>query len=149
MCFKSAIILKDRVFVPDYDSHTDMLEELGIEEKNAENLLVRAELIPLNNDMFSDISTWNFKTDQNIIPDWFVEEVDKQRMIEAVKAWAAEHIFVGKNNFEIKSGVAYLQNCKGVTAWNNSTVTAWDNSTVTYQRDDFKLVHVSEEGEQE
>lgn len=31
MCrMKLAIILKDRVFIPDYDSHTQMLEELGI-----------------------------------------------------------------------------------------------------------------------
>ena len=28
MCkLKSAIILKDRVFIPDYDSHTDMLKD--------------------------------------------------------------------------------------------------------------------------
>lgn len=28
MCrLKSGIILKDRIFVPEYDSHTDMLEE--------------------------------------------------------------------------------------------------------------------------
>ena len=41
MCkMKSAIILKDRVFIPDYDSHTKMLEELGIEDtkQNAEKL---------------------------------------------------------------------------------------------------------------
>jgi len=45
---KSGIILKDRVFVPDQDHHTDMLQELGIEDtrKNAETLFVRAELVP-------------------------------------------------------------------------------------------------------
>ena len=33
MCqLKSGIILKNRVFVPEYDSHTAMLEELGIED---------------------------------------------------------------------------------------------------------------------
>ena len=49
MCrFKSGLILKDRVFVPNGDSHTDMLEELEIEdtERNASNLFVRAELYP-------------------------------------------------------------------------------------------------------
>lgn len=36
MCqMKSAIILKDRVFIPDYDSHSDMLKELGIEDTKA------------------------------------------------------------------------------------------------------------------
>ena len=49
MCkLKSAIILKDRVFVPDYDSHDKMLKELGIKDtrENAERLFVRAELSP-------------------------------------------------------------------------------------------------------
>ena len=33
MCrLKSGIIFKDRIFVPEYDSHTEMLEELGIED---------------------------------------------------------------------------------------------------------------------
>ena len=33
MCkLKSAIILKERIFMPDYDSHSDMLEELGIND---------------------------------------------------------------------------------------------------------------------
>ena len=33
MCkLKSAIILKDRIFVPEYDSHSEMLEELGIND---------------------------------------------------------------------------------------------------------------------
>ena len=34
MCkLKSAIILKDRIFIPEYDSHSDMLKELGIVER--------------------------------------------------------------------------------------------------------------------
>ena len=87
MCrMKSAIILKDRVFIPDYDSHTDMLNELGIEDnrKNAETLFVRAELIPKNNDVFSPIYEWSFHVDQDIRPDWFVENYEKERMINAV-----------------------------------------------------------------
>lgn len=48
MCrFKSGIILKDRVFIPDYDSHSDMLDELGIEDtkQNAEKLFIRAVIL--------------------------------------------------------------------------------------------------------
>ena len=59
MCrFKSGIILKDRVFIPDYDSHTDMLEELKIAdtEDNAERLLVRAELVTPVDDVFLPVS---------------------------------------------------------------------------------------------
>ena len=58
MCkLKSAIILKDRIFIPDYDSHGKMLEELGIEDTkaNAQRLFVRAELSPIDGDVFSPI----------------------------------------------------------------------------------------------
>ena len=49
MCkLKSGIILKDRVYIPDHDHHTQMLDELKIKDtrENAERLFVRAELLP-------------------------------------------------------------------------------------------------------
>jgi len=129
--FKSGIILKDRVFVPDYDHHTDMLEELGIEDNwtNAETKFIRVELIPPNNDMFSPIETWKFNVDQDILPDWYVKEVDRDRMVSAVKGWAKEHIFIDKSDFTIGEGTYYLKNCKRV-ACHSSTVKAYDSSTV-------------------
>ena len=134
MCmFKSGIILKDRVFVPDYDSHTEMLEELKIADtrNNAEKLFVRAELIPKNGDIFSSVDDWEFRVDQDIIPDWFVKNYEEQRMKGAVKKWAESHIYIGVDDLKLpKKGVYYLKNCKRVTC-ENSTVTAWGNSTVT------------------
>lgn len=58
MCqFKSAICLKDRVFVPDYDSHSKMLEELHIEDDfvHASKVFVRVELVPEDGDKTSDV----------------------------------------------------------------------------------------------
>ncbi len=69
MCkLKSGIILKDRVFIPDHDSHTDMLGELGIDdtETNAKRLFVRAELSPKDGDIFSPIDTWEFNVDRRM-----------------------------------------------------------------------------------
>lgn len=133
MCqFKSGIIMKDSVYIGDFDSHTDMLEYLKIEDiqKNAETKVIRAELIPKNNDVFSDIETWEYKVDQDIVPDWYIPNYDKERMIQAVKEWAKEHIHVGKSYFKIIGSIHYLKDCKNVEACNNSTVEAWDNSTV-------------------
>ena len=141
MCkFKSAIILKDRVFIPDYDSHSDMLDELKIDDTraNAERLFIRAELYPKDDDVFSDIDTWVFNVDQDIKPEWFVDEVDKARMVTAVKEWAKTHIYVGVNGLKIEGGKGYyIKDCKNVeivdatvTAWNSSTVKACDSSTV-------------------
>ena len=133
MCkFKSAIILKDRVFIPDYDHHTDMLEELGIADtrENAERVFVRAELIPANGDVFSNIDDWYFNVDQDIQPEWFVAEYEKQRMIEAVKGWAKTHIHIGIDGLKIESGENHhIKDCKNVVV-KNSTVKAWGNSTV-------------------
>lgn len=60
MCkLKSAIILKNKIFMPDYDSHSAMLEELKIKDDylGASKTFVRAELSPKNGDVFSDIDT--------------------------------------------------------------------------------------------
>ena len=151
MCrLKSGIILKDRIFVPSHDGHTDMLAELKLEDThaNAETLFVRAELSPADSDVFTDPSTWVFRVDQDIRPDWFVEEYERERFVEEVRKWWEAHVFIGKDDLELSDGnTYYLKDCKRavllenatvtargnstVTARGNSTVTAWGNSTVT------------------
>lgn len=126
MCkMKSAIILKDRIFIPDYDSHSDMLKELGIEdtEKNAAMLFVRAELSPKNGDVFTPIDEWIFKVDQDIKPDWFVESYEKERMIQAVKEWAKNRIHIGIDGLEINSGANhYIKDCKNVEIYGSASI---------------------------
>ena len=142
MCrFKSAIILKDRVFITDVDSHTELLEQLKIADtrENAEKLFVRAELYPENNDVFSNINNWVFNVDQDILPEWFVREYDKQRMAEAVKKWAVNHIYIDQENIEVSETTAYLKNCKNVYAYDNSKVYAYGNSKV-YAYDNSTVV---------
>ena len=115
MCrFKSGIILKDRVFIPDYDSHENMLKELKIEdtEDNAKRLFVRAELVPPNDDVFAPVSEWKYHVDQDILPDWYVAEVDEQRTREAVAEWAKEHIHVGEKIEKINSGTHWIKDCE-------------------------------------
>jgi len=126
MCqMKSGLILKDKIFLPDYDSHTDMLDELGIEdnEKNASSKFIRAELYPKNGDVFSPIETWIFHVDQDILPDWYVPKYDEERMRKAVKDWAKDHIHVGVNGLKISSGSNhYIKDCKDVEICDSATV---------------------------
>ena len=133
MCkLKSGIILKDSVFVPNYDSHTDMLEELKIKDtrKNAERLFVRAEFYPKEN-IFSDVNKWIYHVDQDILPEWYVEEVDKDRFIKAVKEWHKKHVLVGVDGITLSGGdTYYIKDCKNVVVKNDSTVEAYGNSTV-------------------
>ncbi|MEE0839489.1 MAG: hypothetical protein U0L72_02930, partial [Acutalibacteraceae bacterium] len=126
MCkMKSGLILKDRIFIPDYDSHTDMLEELGIEDnrRNAETLFVRAELYPKNGDVFSPIDTWIYHVDQDILPDWYVEKFDEERVRKAVKEWAKDRIHIGVDGLKISSGANhYIKDCKDIEIYGSATV---------------------------
>ena len=141
MCkLKSAIILKDRIFMPDYDSHSTMLDELGINDDylGASKKFVRVELSPADGDVFTDIDGWELTVDQDIRPEWFSEDEYKPKMVAAVKEWAKTHIHIGVDGLKITAGENYyIKNCKNVevinstvTARGNSTVTARENSTV-------------------
>lgn len=135
MCrLKSGIILKNRVFVPEYDSHTEMLEELGIKDDylNASKTFVRVELSPANGDVFSDIDTWELTVDQDITPEWYDEETYKPQVVEAVKAWAKDHIHIGVDDLKISAGRNhYIKDCKDVLIYGNATVeNIYDNATV-------------------
>ena len=146
MCkLKSAIILKDKIFMPDYDSHSKMLEELGITDDyiNASKVFVRAELSPENEDIFSDIDGWKFSVDQDITPEWFDEKDCAERMRNTVKEWAKTHIFIGQNGLAISHGEnIFIKDCKNVDIYGkamvkyicgNTTVkNIYDSATVEY-----------------
>ena len=141
MCkLKSCIVLKDRIFCPDYDSHDKMLSELKIKDtrKNAEILFVRVELSPMDGDVFSPVNTWRMKVDQDILPDWWVAEAEEPRVREAVAEWAKDHIFCDTKNLVLKNGTYYLKNSSAelrenssATLWENSSAELWENSRAT------------------
>ena len=134
MCkLKSAIVLKDRIFIPDYDSHSKMLDELGIKDDylGASKKFVRVELSPLDGDPFSDIEKWELTVDQDIVPEWFSKEECKPKMIESVKAWAKGHIHIGVNGLKIENGENhYIKDCKDVTVSGSASVEAWGSASV-------------------
>ena len=135
MCqLKSCLVLKDRVFCPDYNSHQSMLEELGIEDDylHASKTLVRVEFTPPDNtkSLMEPLDRWTLKVDQDIVPEWWDEKADRQRVEEAVEIWRKGHVFTeGKHS--VKAGKVYAYGNAIVTACNDATVTAYDNATVT------------------
>ena len=111
--------------MPDYDSHSKMLDELGITDDyfNASKVFVRAELSPKNEDVFSDIDGWEFSVDQDITPEWFDEKDCAERMRKAAKEWANTHIFVGQNELKISQGEnIFIKDCKNVDIRGDATV---------------------------
>ena len=137
MCMlKSGIVLKNKIFVPEYDSHTRMLEELGIKDDylNASKTFVRVELSPIDGNVFSDIDTWKLRVDQDITPEWYDEDTYKPQVVEAVKKWAKDHVHIDVDNLEISAGEGhYIKGCKNVVIYGNATVKyICGNATVKY-----------------
>ena len=146
MCrFRSGIILKTRCVIAqeENDSHSDLLESMGIEDtaENAMRVFVRAELLPPKNEWWTNPDTWKVNIDQDITPDWFDE--DKERYITefraVVKAWWKDHVLIDQKVDELTSGYYRLKRCKVKELLNdvkvlcdNSTVSRmYDNSTVS------------------
>ena len=132
MCqFKSAICLKDRVYVPDHDHHDDMLSELGIDDDylHASKTFVRVELSPTDGDKTSDVMGWKLKVDQDITPDWWDESVGAQRIKDAVKEWCDKHI-LREGTHVVKEGIWYAYDSATVNAYGSATVYAYDSATV-------------------
>ena len=147
MCkLKSAIILKDRIFMPDYDSHSKMLEELKITDDyfNASKVFVRAELAPENGDVFSNIDDWKLEVDQDITPEWFDEKDCTERMRKAVKEWANIHIFIGQNDLKISHGEnIFIKDCKNVDIYGKAMVKyICGNTTVENISDNAKVERI-------
>lgn len=124
MCqFKSAICLKDRVFVPDYDSHSKMLEELDIEDDfvHASKVFVRVELVPEDGDKTTDVDEWKLNVDQDVLPDWWDKNDYLPRIKAAVKAWCDIHIL--RNGAHIvRDGIWYVYGSASVMACDNACV---------------------------
>ena len=132
MCnFKSALCLKDRVFVPDYDSHDQMLAELKIPDDfaHASKVFVRVELSPADGDPTSDPMGWRIRIGQDILPDWFVHEIDEQRVKVAIADWCKVHV-LREGTHEVHEGKWIATGSSNVVALDSSNVEAWDSSNV-------------------
>ena len=134
MCqLKSCLVLKDRVYCPDYDSHQDMLEKLGIKDDylGASKTFVRVELTPPDGvqSLIEPLSSWTLKVDQDVTPEWWDAEADRQRVEEAVEAWRREHVFA-EGEHSISAGIVYAFGSATVKAFGSATVKAFDSATV-------------------
>ena len=119
MCrFKSGIILKTRCVIAQGsdDSHSDLLEEIGMDDttQNAMTKFVRAELLPPNDEWWTDPDTWAVNIDQDIVPDWFDEDRDRyiEEFREAIKQWWEVHVLVDKTIDKLSGGYYRLKRCE-------------------------------------
>ena len=134
MCqLKSCLVLKDRVYCPDYDSHQDMLDKLGIKDDylGASKTFVRVELLPPDGvqSLMEPLDRWTLKVDQDVTPEWWDKKAYRQRVEEAVEAWRGEHVFADGEH-EVTDGVYYALGSATVEAYGSATVEAYGSATV-------------------
>ena len=132
MCrFKSCLILKDRVYVPDHDSHEIMLEELNIKDtfENEASIFARAEIYPEDGDIFSDVTGWKMRVDQDILPEWYVPEIDESRAKVAVAEWMKNHT-ISEGEQEVRDGVLIAYGRATVEACGRAKIMACGSATV-------------------
>lgn len=95
MCnFKSGIILKNKVVLAPEgnESHSNLLESLNIEDNhmNASKVFVRAELTPPDGNKAKPVGEWNYRVDQDIVPDWY--ETDPGRYENEMREAVTEYM---------------------------------------------------------
>ena len=134
MCqLKSCLVLKDRVYCPDYDSHQDMLDKLGIKDDylGASKTFVRVELTPPDGmrSLMEPLDRWTLKVDQDVTPEWWDEKADRQRVEEAVEVWRREHVFA-EGEHSISTGIVYALSSARVEACGSARVEAYESATV-------------------
>lgn len=132
MCqLKSCLVLKDRIYCPDYDSHDQMLNELQIADtiKNAESLFVRVELFPPYGNLLVPLEGWRLRVDQDVLPGWWDKDYYEPLVRAEVKKWVDEHlIYSGKRT--ITKGTYYALNDAEIVAENNSIIHAFNHAKV-------------------
>lgn len=140
MCrLKSCLVLKNRVFCPAYDSHQDMLKELGIEdnETNAMKTFVRVELTPPEaiSNYFDDkyftslqapLSEWKLVVDQDLLPDWWEPAIYRYAIEKEVQKWLNKYVLINqKDKAIVGNGYTdryYLYNCKYISLINTNSL---------------------------
>ena len=142
MCqLKSCLVLKDRVFCPDYNSHQHMLKELNIEDNylHASKTFVRVELLPPDGvkSLIEPLDRWTLKVDQDITPEWWDAEADWQRVEEVVEIWRKKHVFTEGEHivrteevYAFGNAIVRAHDCAKIYAFSKATVIAYGNTTV-------------------
>jgi hypothetical protein len=112
MCqVKSAIVLKDRIYMPlDENSHNKMLEDLKIKDNSRTPNFVRIEYVPKDGDVFNHKpENWQLNVDQDYLPDWFVKEETEEQMKKKIHEWFNARFIIDQEVEKIESGLWYMK----------------------------------------
>lgn len=132
--FRSGIILENRCVISqeENDKYKDILNSVGIEdtEENAMSMFVKVQLLPPNDEWWTDPDTWVIRIGQNFLPDWFkrYRELYLAEFRAEVKEWWKQHVLVNQKIDELTNGYYWLKRCKVGKLGKNVKVLCNDSS---------------------
>jgi len=88
MCkFASFVLTKENVYwLPKDESHENIIKEFKLVELfGGKPQIVRVEITP-NKETIGELDTWQFKIDQDILPDWYDQDTDELRTRAALRS---------------------------------------------------------------
>ena len=91
----SFVVTKDRVYwSKSSDSHEDIIKENDLEESNirSEIQFVRVEICPPGGDFRMPLEKWRYKTDQDLLPEWYVESEEEKRVRAVLPDWLKSNV---------------------------------------------------------
>ena len=124
----SFVVTKDRVYwSKSSDSHEDIIKENDLEESNirSEIQFVRVEICPPGGDFRMPLEKWRYKTDQDLLPEWYVESEEEKRVRAVLPDWLKSNVVLPDQSVaEIRKPMVAIY----------GTVKSIDGGTVGYIR---------------
>jgi len=134
MCeFFSCLALKTGIlWDKNIDSHEDLVQKFKLRDSSIFPSFVRIEVVPksFSEKDIKNIKSWNFKVDQDLIPDWFSKKEIEKTIKSKILPEVIKQLFVFDGIHEIKSGRIFACDSSQVEAYNSSQVKAYGSSQV-------------------
>ena len=113
----SFIITSSSILWCDSDSHEDIIKKYNLDDSTCNPNFVRVEITPPDNNYSIDISTWEYRVDQDFLPDWYNSENCERFAREELKSWAKHKMVKNVSNITVenfgKKTMVFI-NCKNV-----------------------------------
>jgi len=130
----SFIVTKDRVFwSPNGDSHELIITENELKESNirSEIQFVRVEICPPDGDFRKPLDQWKYHTDQDLLPEWYVESEEEKRVRAVLPDWLKANVVLAEQTVtEIRKPMVAIYGTVG--SIDGGTVESIDGGTVGY-----------------
>ncbi len=99
----SFVILKsgEVLFGKHSDSHEIIIKENNLTDTSRNPEFVRVEITPVDGNYASPFEKWQYKTDQDLLPEWFSAKWAEALCRKKLPEWAETHIYTcGEHNFD-------------------------------------------------